>query len=77
MVNHNFVNKNSDIGFVFKSVSEFIKVWSSNKEATLSLKTKNGKTWVNFSCCLEGGLKKPRTKSKKKHEHDNMRAQLH
>ena len=79
MVNLNLVKMNSEADFVFKSVSEFIKAWSSSKEASLSLETKNGKTWVNYSCCLghPGKLKKPRTKSKKKRERDNLRAQLH
>ena len=77
MVDLNSVN--SEAEFVFKSVSEFMKAWSSSKEASLSLETKNGKTWVNFSCCLghPGKMKKPKTKSKKKRERDNLRAQLY
>ena len=73
--------KNSEASFVFNGVTEFIKAWESGSKTKLTLQSKNGLAWLNFSCCLGGPhdehqkLKKP--KSKKKRERDNLRAQLH
>ena len=67
---------NSETEFVLKSVNEFINAWGSSKDVKLSLKSKDGKAWISFNCCL-GDLslgdnhKKRRKKSQRKRKRDS------
>ena len=76
-------DRNSEASFVLNGVFEFIKAWQSGSQSKLTLHSKNGHAWLNFSCRLGGPLEqhqksRPRkSKSKKKQERDNLRAQLH
>ena len=77
-------DKNSEASFLLNGVFEFIKVWQSGIQSTLNLHSKKGKAWINFNCCLGGPhdqhekfVPKPESKSKRKQERDNLRAQLH
>ena len=77
-------DKNTEASFVLNGVFEFIKAWQSGSKSRLTLQSKNGQAWINFNCCLGGPFDqheklsaKPKAKSKKKQERDNLRAQLY
>ena len=77
-------DKNTEASFVLNGVFEFIKAWQSGSKSRLTLHSKNGQAWINFNCCLGGPFDqheklsaKPKAKSKKKQERDNLRAQLY
>ena len=74
---------NTEAGFLFATLTEFIHLWKSGKEGTLSLKCKNGKTSVKFQGSLghpdtphiqDGRGKKHRAKSVIRKARDNARA---
>ena len=82
-------NKHSEEAFLFASVSEFVKCWSSGKKSRLILESVNGYSFVNFSAFLgypgdhhfnaNGRHRNPKAQnSKKKSSHqiqsDNERA---
>lgn len=46
------VEANSEASFVLASVMEFLHVWRSGRESSLSLHCKEGKTVLNFQACL-------------------------
>ena len=46
------IEGNSEAGFIFASMIEFIHLWRSGKDASMSLKCRDGKTFVNFECSL-------------------------
>ena len=80
------IEGNSEAGFMFASLLEFIHLWKSEKESTMSLKCKDGKATINFKCSLghpdqphvhikDGGSKrKNRVKSDIRKTRDNARA---
>ena len=43
---------NSEASFVFSSMMEFLKLWSSGQEGSLRVDCKDGKDSLNFSCHL-------------------------
>ena len=79
------IEGNSEAGFMFASLLEFIHLWKSEKESTMSLKCKDGKATINFKCSLghpdqphihikDGGSKrKVRVKSDIRKTRDNAR----
>ena len=79
------IEGNSEAGFMFASLMEFIHLWKSEKESTMSLKCKDGKATINFKCSLghpdqphihikDGGSKrKIRVKSDIRKARDNAR----
>ena len=72
------IDENSESGFVFSSVIEFMKCWETGANSRLVLETFNGNAWVNLSCCLGrpwvSHVVPGRKKSKKREEKDNLRA---
>ena len=73
------LDSNSESGFVFASMMEFMKAWESGSNSRLFLESFNGSAYVSFGCFLgqpsEKHVKpKKKEKSKKKQERDNMRA---
>ena len=46
------IDGNSEAGFMFASLMEFIHLWRSEKESTMSLKCKGGKVTIKFKCSL-------------------------
>ena len=78
------VEGNTEAGFLFATLTEFIHLWKSGKEGTLSLKCKDGKTSVKFQGSLghpdtphiQDGRrgKKRRVKSEIRKARDNARA---
>ena len=78
---------NSEAGFLSTTLTEFIHLWRSKKEASLSLECKNGQTFVNFRCSLghpdsphiQDGRRKRRhrVKSDTRRSRDNARAAAH
>ena len=75
------IDQNSESGFVFGSVMEFIKCWEAGSDSRLVLETINGRAWVNFSCCLgrpdANHVVTKRQKSPRKNLKDKMRAAAH
>ena len=73
------LDSNSESGFVFASMMEFMKAWESGSNSRLFLESFNGSAYVSFGCFLgqpsEKHVKpKKKEKSKRKQERDNMRA---
>ena len=72
------IDQNSESGFVFGCVMEFIKCWEAGSDSRLVLETINGRAWVNLSCCLgrpdANHVVTRRTKSPRKGFKDKMRA---
>ena len=73
------LDSNSEGGFVFASMMEFMKAWEAGANSRLFLESFNGQAFVSFGCFLgqpsEKHVKpKKKEKSKKKQERDNMRA---
>ena len=80
------IEGNSEAGFMFASIMEFIHLWKSGKESTMSLKCEDGKATINFKCSLghpdqphvhikDGrGKRKIRVKSDIRKTRDNARA---
>ena len=73
------LDSNSESGFVFASMMEFMKAWESGSNSRLFLESFNGSAFVSFGCFLgqpsEKHVKpKKKEKSKRKQERDNMRA---
>ena len=74
------IDQNSESGFVFGSVMEFIKCWEAGSDSRLVLETINGRAWVNFSCCLgrpDANHIVTRRKSPRKDLKNKMRAAAH
>jgi len=46
------IESNSEAGFVFASMIEFIHLWKSGKDGSINVECKNGKASLNFSCSL-------------------------
>ena len=79
------IEGNSEAGFMFASLMEFIHLWKSGKESTMSLKCEDGKATINFKCSLghpdqphvhikDGrGKRKIRVKSEIRKTRDNAR----
>ena len=70
---------NSEPGFVFASLMEFMKAWESGANSRLFLESVNGSAFVSFGCFLGPPAEmhfnpKKKEKSKKKKERDNLRA---
>ena len=73
------IDANSESGFVFASLMEFMKAWESGTNARLFLESINGSAFVSFGCFLGTPTEKhfqpkKKDKSKKKQERDNLRA---
>ena len=73
------IDQNSESGFVYGTLIEFIKCWENGANSRLVMETCNGEAWVNLSCCLgrpyeNHVIPARRTKSRRKHEKDNLRA---
>ena len=68
-------DQNSERGFVYGSLLEFMKCWENGANSRLVLESCNGYAWMNLTCCLgrpwESHVKK---KSKYREEKDNARA---
>ena len=69
------LDRNSEQGFVFASMMEFLSCWKAKQEATINIKCKEGRAMLNFSCSLgepeqphvaEGNLHKKRKARKTK-----------
>ena len=43
---------NSEAGFIFASMTEFIHLWRSGKEASINIDCKNKQAFLNISCSL-------------------------
>ena len=46
------IDQDSECGFVYGSLIEFIKCWENGASSRLVLETIGGNAWVNLSCCL-------------------------
>ena len=69
------LDSNTEDGFIFASVLEFIKLYREGKNSRLFLESYNGEAFLSFGCFLGGGSQvKPKVKTKKKQERDNQRA---
>ena len=76
------VEANSEASFVLASVMEFLHVWRSGRESSLSLHCKEGKTVLNFQACLgrpdqshfQHGRGHGKRKSANRRQKDNARA---
>ena len=76
------VEVNSEASFVLASVMEFLHVWRSGRESSLSLHCKEGKTVLNFQACLgrpdqshfQHGRGHGKRKSASRRQKDNARA---
>ena len=44
--------RNSEAGFLFSSMIEFINLWKSEKEGSIKIECKEGKANLSFSCSL-------------------------
>ena len=62
------IEGNTETGFIFATLREFIHLWKSGKEGTLSLKCKNGKTSVKFQGSL-GHPDMPHTQDGRRRKH--------
>ena len=69
------LDRNSEQGFVFASMMEFLSCWKAKQEATINIQCKEGRAMPNFSCSLgepeqphvaEGNLHKKRKARKTK-----------
>ena len=73
-----FYSSNSEVAFVFASLTEFINCWQSKQSASFSVECKDGKASVNFSCDLGlPGGKHVKTSSKKKAPSSKLNASVH
>ena len=69
------IDQNSEGGFVFESVLEFLQCWDLGTDSRLILETHHGRAWMNFSCCMGRPYGSPkRLKSKDREQKDNVRA---
>ena len=73
------IDQDSECGFVYGTLIEFIKCWENGANSRLVLETSNGQAWVNLSCCLGRPYQNHvvparRTNSRRKQEKDNLRA---
>ena len=79
------LDSNSEQGFVFASMMEFLSCWKAKQEATINIQCKEGRAMLNFSCSLgepeqphmaEGPLRKKRKTKKTKSQilRDSARA---
>ena len=46
------LNGNSEAGFIFASMTEFIHLWRSGKEASIKIDCKDKQAFLNISCSL-------------------------
>ena len=71
-------DQNSERGFVYGSLLEFMKCWENGANSRLVIESCNGYAWLNLTCCLgrpnESHVKK---KSKYREDKDNARAAAH
>ena len=76
------IDSDSESGFLYGSMMEFIKCWENRASSRIVLETCNGQAWVNLSCCLgrpsdNHVIPARRSKTKKKEEKDIARAAVH
>ena len=76
------IDSDSESGFLYGSMLEFIKCWENRATSRIILETCNGQAWVNLSCCLgrpsdNHVIPARRSKTKKKEEKDLVRAAAH
>ena len=72
------IDQNSEGGFVFESVLEFLQCWEFGTDSRLILETCNGRAWMNFSCCMGKPFNAPkRIKSRAREAKDNLRATMY
>ena len=72
------IEQNSEGGFVFESVLEFLQCWELGTDSRMILETYNGRAWMNFSCCMGRPFNAPkRIKSKARETKDNLRASVY
>ena len=45
-------DRNSEADFLFSSVIEFMNLWKSRKDGSIKIECKEGKAFLNFTCCL-------------------------
>ena len=70
------LNGNSEAGFIFASMTEFIHLWRSGKEASIKIDCKDKQAFLNISCSL-GHPDQPHipvVKRRKKKRKSNARA---
>ena len=68
-------DQNSERGFVYGSLLEFMKCWDNGANSRLVLESCNGYAWMNLTCCLgRPNESHVRKKSKFREEKDNARA---
>ena len=72
------IDQDSESGFVYGSMIEFIKCWENGANSRQVMETCNGQAWVNLSCCLgrpdARHVVNKRPKSPRKNLKDKMRA---
>ena len=69
------IDQNSEGGFVFESVLEFLQCWDLGTDSRLILETHHGRAWINLSCCMGRPYGSPKKlKSKDREQKDNVGA---
>ena len=75
------IDQDSECGFVYGSLIEFIKCWENGANSRLVLETCNGQAWVNLSCSLgrpfENHVVPARRKPRRQHDKNVLRAAEH
>ena len=68
-------DQNSERGFVYGSLLEFMKCWDNGANSRLVLESCNGYAWMNLTCCLgrphESHVRK---RSRNREDKNNARA---
>ena len=74
-------DQDSECGFVYGSLIEFMKCWENGANSRLVLETVGGNAWVNLSCCLgrphENHVISSRRKQRRQEEKNLRRAAEH
>ena len=79
------LNSNSEAGFIFASLVEFLHLWRSGRKASMNIECMEGSASLSFNCNLGhpdtphivGKQKKWKRKSKNRAARDNARAARH
>ena len=78
-------NSNSEAGFIFASLLEFLHLWRSGKHRAFNIECRENTAFLSFNCSLGhpdsshlvGKQKKRKRKSKVRAARDNARAAEH
>ena len=85
MATYNSFNSNSEAGFIFASLLEFLHLWRSGKQGAFNIECRENTAFLSFNCSLGhpdsshlvGKQKKRKRKSKVRAARDNARAAEH